>query len=67
MHESPICWNMWMTLLAEPPETRMAKQSRKFPAYAFVPGNILAMYCDCLPYESMLRILFTIIPVEFPY
>ena len=55
MHESPMCWNMCMTLLAEPPDTRMAKQSRKLPAYILVPGmnGWLFHTFSCLPHFAL--------------
>ena len=39
MQAKPICWKIWKTLLAEPPDKSMAKESRKFPAGSFVPGT----------------------------
>ena len=45
MHFIPICWKTFKILLADPPATRIAKHSRKFPAGILVPG-ILGWLCQ---------------------
>lgn len=38
IHAKPMWLKIWMTLLAEPPANKIAKQRRKFPAGILVPG-----------------------------
>ena len=39
IHPRPMCWNIWKHFVAEPPATKMAMLSRKFPAGKFHPGT----------------------------
>jgi len=38
MQARPMCLKIWKTLLADPPATRIAKHSKKFPAGILVAG-----------------------------